>query len=257
MWFEFCRVPVQPSIKVIMKYLFLPIVILLSACTATQVNQSISTANTILTDGSTSKAPTTDEVGAGLKEALINGISKGADLTSQTDGFFKNPAIMIPFPPDVKRVEESLRQIGMGSQVDKFVMTLNRGAEEAAKEAKPIFISAIKQMTIQDAWGILKGEPNAATEFLKRTTSAQLKEKFTPVIQNSLNKVDATKYYGNLVNTYNQIPLVQKVNPDLTNYATDLAMQGLFTMIAQEEKNIRQNPAARTTELLKKVFGVK
>jgi enolase len=128
---------------------------------------------------------------------------------------------------------------------------------DAAKEAKPIFVSAIKSMTIQDAWAILKGEDNAATEYLKRVTSAQLKEKFKPVIQNSLNKVNATKYYGDLVTRYNKIPLVDKVNPDLDDYATDKAIDGLFTMIAKEEKNIRQDPVARTTELLKKVFGYK
>jgi hypothetical protein len=136
-------------------------------------------------------------------------------------------------------------------------MTLNRGAEDAAKEAKPIFITAIKSMTIEDAWAILKGEDNAATEYLKRTTSAQLTEKFKPVIQNSLNKVNATKYYGDLVGTYNKIPLVQKVNPSLDDYATAKAVDGLFLMIAKEEKNIRKDPVARTTELLKKVFGYK
>ena len=134
-------------------------------------------------------------------------------------------------------------------------MTLNRGAEDAAKEAKPIFISAIRSMTIQDAWGILKGEQDAATQYLKRTTSAQLKEKFSPVIQNSLDKVNATKYYGDLVGTYNKIPFVDKVNPDLNDYATDKAIEGLFVMVANEEKDIRQNPMARTTDLLKRVFG--
>ena len=224
------------------------------ACTSAQINQAISDANKAVSGG---KPLTTAEVGAGLKEALINGISKGSDLASQIDGYFNNPEIKIPFPPDVKKVEDRLRQIGLGSEVDKFVMTLNRGAEDAAKEAKPIFIAAIKQMTIDDAWAILKGEPDAATQFLKRTTSTQLKEKFKPVIQASLDKVNATKYYSDIINRYNSIPLVQKVNPDLNDYATDLAMQGLFTMIAKEEKNIRQDPLARTTELLKRVFGAK
>jgi Protein of unknown function (DUF4197) len=224
------------------------------ACTSAQINQAISDANK-MTGGE--KPPTTAEVGEGLKEALINGISKGSDLVSQMDGYFKNPEIKIPFPPDVKKVEDRLRQIGFGGEVDKFVMTLNRGAEDAAKEAKPIFIAAIKQMTIDDAWSILKGDPDAATQYLKRTTSTQLKEKFKPVIQASLNKVNATKYYGDIINKYNSIPLVQKVNPDLNDYATDLAMQGLFTMIAKEEKNIREDPLARTTALLKKVFGAK
>lgn len=198
---------------------------------------------------------TTEEVASGLKEALTNGISKGSDLLSQVDGYFKNPEIKIPFPPEVKQVESRLRQIGLGDEVDKFVLTLNRGAEDAAKEAKPIFVEAIRQMTIQDAWSILNGEADAATQYLKKTTSALLKEKFKPVIQNSLDKVNATKYYGDLVNSYNRIPLVQKVNPDLNEYATDKAIEGLFVMIAKEEKNIRENPLARTSELLKKVFG--
>ncbi|WP_276366677.1 DUF4197 domain-containing protein [Chryseolinea sp. H1M3-3] len=197
----------------------------------------------------------TEEVAQGLKEALTNGVSKGSDLVSQVDGYFKNPEIKIPFPPEVKQVESRLRQIGLGSEVDKFVLTLNRGAEDAAKEAKPIFVEAVRQMTIQDAWSILKGEQDAATQYLKKSTSALLKEKFKPIIQNSLNKVNATKYYGDLVNSYNRIPMVQKVNPDLDEYATDRAIEGLFVMIAKEEKNIRENPLARTSELLKKVFG--
>jgi hypothetical protein len=198
---------------------------------------------------------TAEEVAAGLKEALTNGISKGSDLTSKVDGYFKNPEIKIPFPPDVKKVETRLRQMGLGGEVDKFVLSLNRGAEDAAKEAKPIFVAAIKQMTIDDAFSILKGEPDAATQFLKKTTTSQLKEKFKPVVQKSLDKVSATQYYGDLVGTYNKIPLVQKVNPDLNEYATDLAIQGLFIMIAKEEKNIRQDPLARTSDLLKRVFG--
>jgi hypothetical protein len=192
-----------------------------------------------------------------LKEALVNGITKGTDLTSKMDGYFKNPEIKIPFPKDVKKVEDKLRQLGMGSEVDRFVLTLNRGAEEAAKEAKPIFISAIKQMSIDDAFAVLKGQPDAATQFLKRTTSAQLKEKFKPVVQANLDKVNATKYYGDLISNYNRIPFISKVNPNLNDYATDMAIQGLFTMIAKEEKSIRQDPAARTTDLLKKVFSSK
>lgn len=235
-----------------MRKLVVGIAFVLGACTTAQINQAITDANKAMGG---SKPLTTAEVGEGLKEALIAGISKGSDLVSNTDGYFKNPEIKIPFPPDVKKVEDRLRQIGLGSEVDKFVMTLNRGAEDAAKEAKPIFISAIKQMTIDDAWAILKGEPDAATQYLKRTTSGQLKAKFSPVIQTSLEKVNATKYYSELVTRYNSIPLVQKVNPDLDEYATELAMQGLFTMIAKEEKNIRQDPVARTSDLLKRVFG--
>jgi hypothetical protein len=235
-----------------MKKLFIGITLVAGACTSAQINQAVTEAEKAME----SPAPLTSaDVAEGLKEALVKGISNGADIVSQTDGYFKSPEIKIPFPPDVKKVEDKLRQLGMGSEVDKFVLTLNRGAEDAAREAKPIFINAISQMTIDDAWGILKGQPDAATQYLKRTTSGQLKEKFRPVIQNSLDKVSATKYYGDIVNTYNKIPLVQKVNPDLNEYATDMAMQGLFIMIAKEEKDIRQDPVARTTELLKRVFG--
>lgn len=197
----------------------------------------------------------TEEVAAGLKEALTNGASKGSDLVSQVDGYFKNAEIKIPFPPEVQKVETKLRQMGMGAEVDKFVLALNRGAEDAAKEAKPIFVSAIKQMTIQDAWSILKGEDDAATQYLKRTTTSQLTDKFKPVIQKSLEKTNATKYYKDLVTTYNKIPMVQKVNPNLDDYATEKAIGGLFVMVAKEEKSIRDNPTARTTELLKKVFS--
>lgn len=228
------------------------LVFVLTGCTSAQINQALDSVNKGIGGD---KPLTTAEVAEGLKEALVKGISTGSDLVSVTDGYFKNPEIKIPFPPDVKKVEDAVRKIGLGGQVDKFVMTLNRGAEDAAKEAKPIFIAAIKSMTIQDAWSILRGEENAATEYLKRTTSSQLKEKFKPVIQNSLNKVNATRYYGEIVSRYNQIPLVEKVNPNLDDYATDKAIEGLFVMIAKEEKNIRQDPVARTTELLKRVFG--
>ena len=193
----------------------------------------------------------------GLKEALTTGISKAADLVSVTDGYFKNPQIKIPFPPEVKKVESRLRQMGMGKTVDNFVLTLNRAAEEAAKESKPIFVGAIKQLTIDDAFSLLKGTPDAATQFLKRTTTTGLKQKFSPIVQAALDKTSATKYYKDIINTYNKIPLVKKENPDLNAYATDRTIEGLFVMIAKEEKNIRDNPVARTTDLLKKVFSLK
>ena len=235
-----------------MKTLFFVLVIAVSTSSFAQFDKILNDAKKALDP---TKPLTSAEVSSGLKEALINGIAKGTDLTSKLDGYYKNPEIKIPFPPDVKKVEDKLRQLGMGKDVDNFVMTLNRGAEDAAKEAKPIFIAAIKQMNIDDAFGILKGQPDAATQFLKKTTTAQLKEKFKPIVQTSLDKVSATKYYGDLVGNYNRVPFVSKVNPDLNEYATDMAIQGLFTMIAKEEKNIRQDPAARTTDLLKKVFG--
>src|SRR5688572_26350784 len=192
------------------------ILMIVSGCSSTQINQTLGEVNKAL---ELEQPLSTSDVAEGLKEALIKGISTGADLSSQLDGYFKNPEIKIPFPPEVKKVEDKLRQIGLNNEVDRFILTLNRGAEQAAKEAKPIFIAAIKSMTIQDAWGILKGESNAATEYLKRVTSLQLKEKFKPVIQQALNKVNATKYYGDIVATYNQIPFVQDVNPNLDDYA--------------------------------------
>jgi len=198
-----------------------------------------------------------EEVGQGLKDALTQGISKGADALSQVDGYFKNPQVKIPFPPDAQKMEKKLREIGMGDDVDKFILTLNRGAEDAAKQAAPIFVEAIKKMSIADASSILKGQPDAATQYLKKTTTMQLQTQFKPVIKASLDKVDATKHYTELANTYDKIPFVKKVNPDLDAYTTDLAIQGLFLMIANEEKNIRANPAARTSDLLKKVFGFK
>lgn len=196
-----------------------------------------------------------DEVGMGLKEALTNGISLGADKASLLDGYFKNPKIKIPFPPEVQKVENALRGIGLGNEVDKFVLALNRGAENAANEAKPIFISAIKQLTIRDAFNILRGDKDAATQFLKRTTSAQLISAFEPHLMKSIENTQATKYYTDLANIYNKIPLTSKVNPDLKAYATQRAIDGLFVLIADEELKIRENPIARTSELLKRVFG--
>ncbi len=232
--------------------IFIAMIFIASACTSAQINQAMSELSQAI---GAEKPLTADDVASGLKEALIKGTTTGSDQASIVDGYFKNPRIKIPLPPDIQKVESKLRSIGLGSEVDKFILTLNRGAEDAAKEAKPIFINAIKQMTVQDAWGILKGADNAATEYLKKTTSGALREKFQPVISNSLNKVEATKYYSQIVTQYNKIPLVEKINPDLNDYATTKAMDGLFLLIADEEKKIRVDPVARTTELLKKVFG--
>jgi Protein of unknown function (DUF4197) len=196
-----------------------------------------------------------DEVGMGLKEALSQGINLGADKASAIDGYLKNPKIRIPFPPEVQKVETALRGLGLGPKVDDFVTALNRGAEDAAKEAKPIFISAIKQLTIRDAISILRGEKNAATMFLKRVTSAQLITAFEPFIVKSLEKTQATKYYTDIATSYNRIPLVTKINPDLKGYATQKAIDGLFILVEEEEAKIRENPLARTSELLKRVFG--
>lgn len=198
---------------------------------------------------------TETEAVEGIKEALIKGTGESVTVLSAIDGYFGNPEIRIPFPPEAKVVEQKLRSVGLGNQVDKVVLSINRAAENAANEAKPIFVAAITGMTITDAISIVKGENNAATQYLQRTTTPELKSKFHPVIRNSLDAVNATRYWTDLINTYNKIPLVQKMNPDLAAYVTDQAIAGLFVMIAREELKIRKDPVARTTELLKKVFG--
>ncbi|RNI29675.1 DUF4197 domain-containing protein [Rufibacter immobilis] len=224
----------------------------LSSCTTAQVQQAL---GGVMQQTGQTGTLTQSEVASGLKQALSQGVTKGANEASQTDGFYKNSLIRIPFPPDVQRVESTLRSLGLGNEVDKFILSLNRGAEDAAKSAAPIFLNAIKQLTIADAWNILRGEKDAATQFLKRTTTSQLTATFSPIMKQSLDKVSATKYYSELVTRYNKIPLVKKVNPDLESYATQKAIDGLFTLVAQEEANIRENPVARTTELLRRVFG--
>jgi len=195
------------------------------------------------------------EIAQGLKEALQIGVGKGADQASAVDGYFKNPLIRIAFPPEAQRVATRLRQLGFNKQVDQFELSLNRAAEDAAKKAKPVFLKAITQMTIQDAVGILRGQDDAATQYLRRTSGAELVREFTPIVDNALAQNKATRYYSDLVTTYNKLPLVQKANPNLTEYATNRAVDGLFLLIAQEEKRIRENPQARVTELLKRVFN--
>jgi Protein of unknown function (DUF4197) len=209
----------------------------------------------LLNDGSSSLPFSQDEAVKALKQALTKGIQKGTNIVSKQDGFFKNPEIIIPFPQDAKKVESTLRKMGLGSEIDKVVLSLNRAAEDASISALQIFINAITSMTISDAISIVKGDKTAATQFLRKTTYNQLLSTFTPTIKNSLDKVDATKYWSSIMNTYNKIPFIQKVNPDLTAYVTEKALNGLFIMIAKEEEQIRKDPIAQTTELLKKVFG--
>jgi hypothetical protein len=200
--------------------------------------------------------PTQSEITMGLKQALEFGTSSSAERLSLQDGYFGNIAIKILFPEEAQKVERTLRTLGLNSLADKVILSLNRAAEDAAKEAKPIFISAIKQMTIADATNILLGrDKDAATDYFKRVTSQQLHDKFKPIIQTSLSKVGATKYWSDVMNRYNQIPLVTKVNPDLQEYVTQKAMDGLFLEIAKEELKIRENVSARGTNLLQKVFG--
>lgn len=226
----------------------------MASCSA-QINlpKSMDDINKVLS-GSNGK-PTDSEVISGLKEALALGSQNAGSLASKVDGYYKNPAIFIPFPEEAKNVEQKVRALGMGNQVDKFVETLNHAAEEAAKEAAPIFVDAVKQMTIQDGWTILKGSDHAATDYLKAKTSAQLYVKFKPIVDKAIDKMQVTKYWEPVITTYNKIPLVQKMNPDLNDYTTKKAIDGLFYLVSKEEQKIRKDPLARVTALLKKVFG--
>ncbi|WP_149243987.1 DUF4197 domain-containing protein [Dyadobacter sp. 32] len=200
-------------------------------------------------------ALTEGDIARGLKEALTVGIGNGSAEASKVDGYFKNELIKIVVPPEAQKVAETLRKMGLGSEVDKFTLSLNRAAEDAAKKSKPIFVKAITSMTITDAVGILKGEDDAATQYLKRTTNQELFSTFFPVVDSTLNLNKATQYYADLVKTYNQIPLVKKVNPNLKEYATQKTIDGLYVLIAQEEKKIRKDPVARVSDLLKRVFS--
>ncbi|MFN5476174.1 MAG: DUF4197 domain-containing protein [Sphingobacteriales bacterium] len=215
---------------------------------------SVKTSINKLLGKSKSGTLSTEDIAAGLKEALSVGAQRGSDKLSAADGFFKNAALKILMPAEAKKVEETLRGIGMGKQVDQAILAMNRAAEDATKSAAPIFVNAVKSMTIDDAMGILKGGDNAATNYLKGKTTPQLTEAFRPVIEQSLQKVDATKYWNTIFSNYNRVAK-DKINPDLPAYVTEKALAGIFMQLADEEKSIRQNPAARTTELLKKVFN--
>lgn len=196
-----------------------------------------------------------EQITAGLKEALEKGAEVAVRSTSAEDGFFGNSLIRIPFPPEAVQMEKKLRSMGMSKQVDDFILSLNRAAEDASKSALPILTGAVTGMTVNDGMKILKGEDDAATSYLRTSTEDQLTIEFTPIVEKSLEKVDVTRYWTPLVNTYNSIPFVTKQDPDLKKYVTEKGIDGLFTMIAKEEKTIREDPMARTSDLLKKVFG--
>jgi hypothetical protein len=196
------------------------------------------------------------EAAQGIQEALTQGVTRAVLNLHQTDGFFRSDLYKVLLPPDAQKAETFLRKIGFGGEVDKAILAINRGAEDAVGEAGPIFVSAIKEMTLTDALGIVKGNKDAATQYFKRSTSQELITAFTPSVQASLDRTNATKYYADIANTYNSLPTgSSKVNPDLTNYVVQKAVDALFDQIANEEANIRANPLARTTEILKKVFG--
>jgi hypothetical protein len=196
------------------------------------------------------------DIAGGLREALNNGIDKQVVKLTQMDGFFKNEMVKILLPDELKKVDKSLRDIGMSKLADDGQKMLNRAAEDAVKEATPIFIDAVKGISFSDAKNILMGNENAATSYLQNSTTTALYSKFNPVIKNSFAKVGADKIWSSIITKYNSIPLVKKVNPDLTDYTTNKAMEGVFKMIAIEEKNIRTSINSRTSTLLKDVFAM-
>ncbi len=207
-----------------------------------------------LISGTTGTGISQQEAASGLKDALIKGISKGSEMLSKSDGFYGNPKVRIPLPSELDKVTSTLRSVGLGSLVDRAELSINRAAEDAASKAKPIFLQAIREMSFGDAMKILFGEDTAATHYLRSKTYDKLYNEFKPVISKSLEKVDATRYWNEMISEYNKIPLVKDVNPDLVDYVNRRALDGVFKMVADEEKSIRENPLERTTALMKKVF---
>ena len=197
-----------------------------------------------------------DQIAQGLKEALNKGIEQQVKSLTQQDGFLKNELVKIGLPPELQTVDQTLRKIGLGKLADEGIKALNRTAENAVKEATPIFVKAVSEINFQDAQAILLGEQNAATSYLKGKTTQPLYQSFQPVINDSFKKVGADKIWSNLIEKYNSIPLVEKVNPDLTDYVTQEALSGVYTMIAVEEKEIRTKVSSRTTDVLKQVFAL-
>jgi hypothetical protein len=195
-----------------------------------------------------------DEIAKGLKEALQVGTTRGIDILSKPDGFFGNAAIKILMPPEATKIEKSLRSLGFNQQVDDAILSMNRAAEDASKEAIPIFTKAIQEMSIEDAFGILKGNNDAATKYLQSKTMDSLTKKFRPSIEVSLNKVNATKNWNSMVTQYNKFSF-KKINPDLAAYVTERSLNGIYLQIAAEEAKIRKDPVARSSDLLKKIFG--
>jgi hypothetical protein len=197
-----------------------------------------------------------EQIGNGLKEALNNGITNQVSKLAVEDGFFKNELTRILLPEELQKVDNTLRKIGLSKLADEGLKVLNRAAEDAVGEAIPIFVDAIKGMTFTDAKNILLGDKDAATQYLKKATSEALYQKFNPIIANSFQKVGADKVWSNLITKYNSLPLTNEVNTNLTDYVTNEALKGVFTMVAVEEKEIRANVSKRSTDLLRKVFAL-
>lgn len=219
-----------------------------------------STINNMISGGgdkSLGKGLSNDIIVDGLKQALVIASNTAGADGSKKDGFYKNPLIKIPFPKEVQEVEKTVRSLGMGKEADKFVESLNRAAEDASKKAAPIFVNAVTSMSITDGINILQGGDMAATNYLKNGTQTQLNTAFSPIVKQSLSKVNATKYWNSIAKTYNKVPFVKKVNPNLDQYVTDMAINGLFTLVGQQEAKIRKDPAAQVTNILQEVFGGK
>lgn len=197
-----------------------------------------------------------DQIASGLREALDFGIDKQVSKLTTKDGFFKNELVKILLPEELRKVDKALRDIGLGNLADEGLKVLNRAAEDAVKEATPIFVNAVKDITFADAKNILLGTDDAATQYLNEKTQTALYDKFNPVIKSSFSKVGADQIWENLINKYNSIPFINNVNPDLTDYVTGEALKGVYTMIAVEEKEIRNKVSSRTTDLLKQVFAL-
>ncbi len=228
---------------------FLPLIILSIGLNSCDVLSRLPTGMGGVTEG---------EASAGIKEALGQGLVRAVLQLNRPDGFFKDAFYKVLLPPDAKKIENTLRDLGMNKMVDKAILAINRAAEDAAGFAKPIFVDAIKSMTISDAIGLIKNGDTSATHFFRVKTTDKLIAAFMPVIKSSLDKVEATKYYGDIVTTYNNFPTTfKKINPDLPSFVTGRATDALFDIVAKEEINIRQNILARTTDLLRKVFGAK
>lgn len=217
----------------------------------TKAQSKLATATT-----KTSSLSSTTDISAALKEALNKGVTEQVTKLTAVDGFYKNEAVKILLPAELQKVDTKLRQLGMSKMADEGIKVLNRAAEDAVKEATPIFVNAITNMTITDAKGILMGADNSATAYLEKTTTTPLYAKFSPVVSTSLSNVGADVVWKNIITKYNSLPLVTKVNPDLTDYVSNKALEGVFKMITVEEKSIRTNLSSRTSDLLKKVFAL-
>jgi len=238
-----------------MKSFVLNVVIICICCSCS--SQGVKSLWESVNSGTSGGALTNSEVIAGLKEALTIGAKESATIASAVDGFYKNPKIAIPWPSEAQKVKDALLNIGFSRQITAFEESMNRAAEEAAKGAFDVFAGAVREMTIQDGFTILNGVDTAATHYLREKTTVPLKEKFSPIVRNAIDKVNVTSYWNPLVNAYNLIPGVTRQNPNLEDYITGKAIDGLMTLIAEQEMKIRQDPAAQVTALLKKVFGKK